>query len=49
MGIVFTEGVGKRGMSLERFVQVTSSNAARILGLYRARAPSPPAATPTSC
>jgi dihydropyrimidinase len=34
MGIVFTEGVGQRGMSLERFVQVTSSNAARILGLY---------------
>jgi len=34
MGIVFTEGVGKRGMSLERFVAVTSSNVARILGLY---------------
>jgi dihydropyrimidinase len=34
MGIVYTEGVGKRKMSLERFVQVTSSNAARILGLY---------------
>ena len=34
MGIVFTEGVGKRGMSLERFVAVTSSNVAKIVGLY---------------
>jgi dihydropyrimidinase len=34
MGIVFTEGVGKRKMSLERFVAVTSSNVAKILGLY---------------
>jgi dihydropyrimidinase len=34
MGIVYTEGVAKRGMSLERFVNVTSANAARILGLY---------------
>ena len=34
MGIVFTEGVGKRGMSLERFVNVTSTNVAKILGLY---------------
>ena len=34
MGIVFTEGVAKRGMSLPRFVEVTSTNAARILGLY---------------
>jgi dihydropyrimidinase len=34
MGIVFTEGVGKRGMSLERFAAVTSSNVAKILGLY---------------
>jgi len=34
MGIVYTEGVVKRKMSLERFVQVTSSNAAKILGLY---------------
>ena len=32
--IIYTEGVSKRGMSLERFVAVTSSNAARILGLY---------------
>ncbi|MBI4246887.1 MAG: amidohydrolase family protein [Candidatus Rokubacteria bacterium] len=34
MGIVFTEGVVKRGMSLPRFAEVTSTNAARILGLY---------------
>ncbi len=34
MGIVFSEGVAKRGMSLERFVAITSTNAARILGLY---------------
>lgn len=32
--IVYTEGVSKREMSLERFVAVTSTNAARILGLY---------------
>ena len=34
MGIIFTEGVSKRGMTLERFVAVTATNAARILGLY---------------
>jgi dihydropyrimidinase len=34
MGIVYTEGVSKRGMSLQRYVDVTSTNAARILGLY---------------
>jgi len=34
MGIVFSEGVAKRGMSLQRFADVTSTNAARILGLY---------------
>jgi dihydropyrimidinase len=34
MGIVYTEGVVRRGMSLARFADVTSSNAARILGLY---------------
>jgi len=32
--IVYTEGVAKRGLSLERFVAVTSANAARLLGLY---------------
>lgn len=34
MGIVYTEGVVNRGMSLERYAAVTSTNAARILGLY---------------
>jgi dihydropyrimidinase len=34
MGITFTEGVVKRRMSLQRFAEVTSTNAARILGLY---------------
>jgi dihydropyrimidinase len=34
VGIVWSEGVQKRGMSLERFVDVTSSNAAKILGFY---------------
>ncbi len=34
MGIIYTEGVAKRGMSLERFVDVTSANAARLLGYY---------------
>jgi len=34
MGIAFTEGVGKRGMSLQRFADVTATNAARIMGLY---------------
>ncbi len=34
MGIVYSEGVARRGFSLERFVNLTSANAARILGLY---------------
>ena len=34
MGVTYTEGVVKRGMSLQRFVDVTSANAARILGMY---------------
>jgi dihydropyrimidinase len=34
MGIVYTEGVSKRGMSLSQFAAVTSTNAAKILGLY---------------
>jgi dihydroorotase-like cyclic amidohydrolase len=34
MGIVYTEGVVRRGMTLPRFVEVTSTNAARILGFY---------------
>ena len=34
MAITYTEGVVKRGMTLPRFVDVTSANAARILGMY---------------
>ncbi len=34
VGVMYSEGVTRRGMSLERFVDVTSTNAARILGLY---------------
>jgi dihydropyrimidinase len=34
MGIVYTEGVVKRGMTLQRFADVTAANAARIMGLY---------------
>ena len=34
MGIAYTEGVVKRGMSLPRFADITATNAARIFGLY---------------
>lgn len=34
MAIVFTEAVQKRGLSLKRFAEVTSTNAAKIMGLY---------------
>jgi dihydropyrimidinase len=34
VGITYNEGVVKRGMSLQRFVDVVSANAARLLGLY---------------
>ena len=34
MGIVYTEGVTKRAMTLQRFVDVTSTNAAKIFRLY---------------
>jgi len=34
MGITFTEGVSRQGMDLQRFVEVTSTNAAKIMGLY---------------
>ena len=34
IGIAFSEGVGKRGMSLARFADITATNAAKILGLY---------------
>jgi dihydropyrimidinase len=32
--IIYTEGVSKRGLPLQRFVEVTSTNAAKLLGLY---------------
>lgn len=34
MGVNYTEAVVKRGMSLERYVDITSANAAKLLGLY---------------
>ena len=34
MGVAYTDGVVNQGMSLERFVDITSANAAKILGLY---------------
>jgi dihydropyrimidinase len=34
LGIAYTEGVVRRGMSLERFAAVTATNAARVFGLY---------------
>jgi dihydropyrimidinase len=34
LGIAYTEGVVKRGMSLARFADITSTNAAKIFGLY---------------
>ena len=34
MGITYSEGVVKRGMSLQQFVDVTSTNAAKIMGYY---------------
>jgi hypothetical protein len=34
LGIAWTEGVGKRGMTLRRFADITATNAARIMGLY---------------
>ena len=34
MGITYSEAVSKQGMSLQRFVDVTSANAAKIMGLY---------------
>ncbi len=37
VGIAFTEGVVKRGMSLQRFADITATNAARIFGLYPAK------------
>lgn len=34
MGVNYTEAVVKRGMSLDRFADVTSANPAKLLGLY---------------
>ncbi|MCA1644287.1 MAG: amidohydrolase family protein [Chloroflexi bacterium] len=34
LGIMYSECVGRRGFSLERFVDLTSANAARVFGLY---------------
>jgi dihydropyrimidinase len=34
VGVTYSEGVSRLGMSLQRFVDVTSANAARIMGLY---------------
>ncbi|MDP9907216.1 MULTISPECIES: dihydroorotase [Arthrobacter] len=34
MAVAYTEGVAKRGLDLTRFVDITSANAAKILGLY---------------
>ena len=34
VGITYSEGVSKLGMSLQRFVDVTSANAAKIMGYY---------------
>jgi dihydropyrimidinase len=34
IGIAYSEGVVKRGMSLTRFADITATNAARILGLH---------------
>ena len=34
VGITYSEGVSKRGMPLQRFVDVTSANAAKIMALY---------------
>ena len=34
VGIAYTEGVVNRNMPLERFVDITSTNAARLMGMY---------------
>ena len=34
MGVAYAEGVVKQGMSLERYVDITSTNPAKLLGLY---------------
>ena len=49
VGITYNEGVVKRGMSLPRFVDVVSANAARLLGLYPRKGAIAPGATRMSC
>ncbi|MPZ60998.1 MAG: amidohydrolase family protein [Propionibacteriales bacterium] len=34
MGVIYSEAVGRRNYSLERFVDLTSANAAKVLGMY---------------
>ena len=34
VGVAYSDGVVRQGMSLQRFVDITSANAARIFGLY---------------
>lgn len=34
VGVAYSEGVVRQGMSLERFVDITSTNAAKIFGMY---------------
>ena len=34
IGIMYTEMVGRRGYTLEKFVDLVSTNAAKIMGLY---------------
>ena len=34
VGISYSEGVSNHGMSLQRFVDITSANAAKIMGMY---------------
>ena len=34
MPVAYTKFVAERGVSLQRFVDITSANAARILGMY---------------
>ncbi len=46
--VVLSEGVNKGRLSLERAVEVTSTNAARIFGLHPRKGTSRSAPTPTS-
>ena len=48
LGVMYTEMVARRGYSLSQYVDLVSSNAAKIMGLYPRKERSPPRATPTS-